>query len=150
MRIKCIALGNRIMGDDSIAIRVLEEISSILEGENIDIVFGETDIDYALNEIEDGDFLFILDSTYFNIEPGTVTFTPIEEFNTNQGEVYSQHQPNLINLLKAYEKSVSGFIIGVEVQEIDFSLELSHILKRELSMICVEVSEFIKNTLRGI
>ena len=79
MSIKCIAIGNRIMGDDSIGIKVLEELTTKLEKEKLEVIFGETDIEYALSKIEDSDLLFIIDSTYFNIVPGTVTFTPIEK-----------------------------------------------------------------------
>jgi len=96
MKIKCIAIGNRIMGDDSIGIKVLEEISQELDKKNIEVIFGETDIDYGLSKIDEGDMLFIIDSTYFNIDPGTVTFTPIEKAK-NQLQLYSQHQHSLIN-----------------------------------------------------
>jgi hydrogenase maturation protease len=59
MLIKCIAIGNRIMGDDSIGIRVTQEILPSLKKDKIEVIFGETDVDYALSKIEDGDFLFI-------------------------------------------------------------------------------------------
>lgn len=150
MAVKCIAIGNRIMGDDSIGIKVAEELLPQLKGENISVIFGETDIDYALSKIEDGDYLFIIDSTYLNINPGTVTFTPIEEAIRQQRDIYSQHQPSIINLLEIYKKSVEGFIIGIEVEEIHFSLELSNTLKTRFHDICREVREFIHHTVRGI
>ena len=150
MKVKCIAIGNIIMGDESIGIKVLEKLSTQLKKENIEAVFGETDLDYALSKIDDGDLLFIFDSTYFNIVPGTVTFTPIEEAMLQHQQVYSQHQPSLITLLKTYKKSVKGFIIGIEVKEIHFSLELSDILTEKFPNICEEVSDFIYHTLRGV
>ncbi len=150
MRIKCIAIGNRIMGDDCIGIKVLEELTSELEKEEIQVIFGETDIDYALSKIDNRDFLFIIDSTYFNIAPGTVTFTPIEKAIIRQQPIYSQHQPSLINLLNTYKKSVSGYIIGIEVAEIHFSLELSEILSRKFLSICEEIHKFIYQIIRGI
>lgn len=143
MAVKCIAIGNRIMGDDSIGIKVVEALSTQFIKKNIEVVLGETDIDYALSKIEDGDLLFILDSTYFNIVPGTVTFTPIKEAYIQYQQVYSQHQPSLIQLLNIYKKSVDGYIIGIEVSEIHFSLELSDILKEKFSNICDKVSDFI-------
>lgn len=151
MKIKCIAIGNRIMGDDSIGVKVLEKLSSELEKERIEVIFGETDFDYALSKIDDRDLLFIIDSTYFDIDPGTVTFTPIEKAMTkHQKQIYSQHQPSLINLLKTYKKSVEGYIIGIEVEEIHFSLDLSDILKEKFLSICEEIYEFICETIRGI
>lgn len=150
MAVKCIAIGNSIMGDDSIGIKVVEELSSQLDQANIEVIFGETDIDYALGKIEDGDFLFIIDSTYFDINPGIVTFIHIDEAIGQHHQFYSQHQPSLINLLKTYGKSVKGFIIGIEVEDIDFSLELSDTLKARLPHICEEVYRFVYHTIRRI
>lgn len=150
MKIKCVAIGNRIMGDDGIGIKVLEEISQELEKEKIDVIFGETDIDYGLSKIDDGDMLFVIDSTYFNIAPGTVTFTPIEEAIKRQGQIYSQHQPSLIYLLKIYKKSVKGYIVGIEVEKINFSIDLSETLKKEFLNICEETRKFIYQIIRGI
>jgi hydrogenase maturation protease len=150
MSIKCIAIGNRIMGDDSIGIRVLEEILPKLKGENIEVIFGETDIDYALSKINDGDFLLIIDSTYFNMEPGTVTFSDINKFVENNKQIYSQHQGSLIDLLSIYRSNVSGYVIGIEVREISFSLELSSSLEVKFYIICKEIYKFIHNTVRRI
>ncbi|MCF6465169.1 hydrogenase maturation protease [Clostridium sp. Cult2] len=151
MKIKCIAIGNRIMGDDSIGIKVLEELSPELEKEKIEVIFGETDIDYALNKIEDMDLLFIIDSTYFDIAPGTVTFTTIEKaINQPHQQIYSQHQPSLINFLKTYKKSMKGYILGIEVEKIHFCLDLSETLEEKFISICEEIREFIYKAIRGI
>lgn len=150
MRIKCIAIGNRIMGDDGIGIKVLEELSQELEKCKIEVIIGETDFDYGLSKIAEGDILFIIDSTYFNIDPGTVTFTPIEKAINSQWQIYSQHQPSLINLLNTYKKSVKGYIIGIEVEKIHFCLDLSETLKEKFLDICEEIHKFIIQTIRGI
>lgn len=143
MAVKCIAIGNSIMGDDSIGIKVAEKLSSRLKHDGIELILGETDVYYALSKIDNGDLLFIIDSTYFNICPGTVTFTFINDLIKQHSHCYSQHQPSLIHLLKTYIKSVEGFVIGIEVEKIDFSLELSDSLKNMLPQICQKVYSFI-------
>ena len=149
MKVKCIAIGNRIMGDDSIGSKVLEELSSELEKEEIKVILAETDTNYALSKIDDGDLLLIFDSTYFNITPGTVTFTPIEEALTRElCPIYSQHEPNLITLLKNYKKSVRGYIVGIEVEKICFSLVLSESLEEKFIDICKEIRQFIYDVRR--
>lgn len=151
MNIKCIAIGNRIMGDDSIGIRVLEELVEKLEKEKVEVIFGETDIDYTLSKIDENDMIFIIDSTYFDIVPGTVTFTPIEKAIKQQHhQIYSQHQPSVINLLNTYNKSVTGYIVGIEIEEIHFSLDLSKRLSKQFMSICEEIYKFIYQTIRGI
>lgn len=142
MAVKCIAIGNRIMGDDAIGIKVLEELSTKLIKEEIEIIFGETDFEYALSKIDDGDLIFIIDSTYFELMPGTVTFTSINDLSL-RNNITSQHQPSLIHLIKLYGKNIKGFVIGIEADKIEFSTELSEILKLKLSQICHEVYDFI-------
>lgn len=137
------------MGDDGIGIKVAEHLSSHLEKENIEVILAETDVDYALSKVENGDFIFIIDSTYLGVSPGTITLTSIRDSNAGQHHMYSQHQPSLINLLKTYRKSVEGFVIGIEIEEIDFKLELSHTLNAKLLQICEEVDELIFNIIRG-
>ncbi|QUH26398.1 hydrogenase maturation protease [Serpentinicella alkaliphila] len=149
MAVKCIGIGNRIMGDDGIGIRVVEQLLKQLRDICIEVILGETDIDYAISKIDNGDFLFIIDAAYFNEEPGTVTFISIDKYIKQHTQAYSQHQSSLVHLIKVYKKSVKGFIIGIEVHEIDFSLELSNTLQTRLPHICEEVYQFIyKNTRR--
>lgn len=142
MAVKCIAIGNRIMGDDAIGIKVVEEISTNLKKEGIVLIFGETDSEYALSNIEDGDLLFVVDSTYFQLKPGTVTFASINDLLL-ANNFTSQHQQSLIHLVKLYGKNIKGFVIGIEVEKIDFSTVLSDALKLKFSHICEEVYEFI-------
>ncbi len=146
MTVKCVAIGNRIMEDDCIGIKVVEKLSSKMMKEGIELIIGETDSDYSLSLIEDGDLLIIIDSTYLGIIPGTVTVAPIDKL-TVKNQIFSQHQPNLINLLDIYRKKVNGYVIGIEVEKIDFNLELSNTLKNKLPQICKEVDEFICKTI---
>ena len=55
MKIKCIAIGNRIMGDDSIGIKVLEELSTELEKEEIELPIIEKLMDRYEECFENGD-----------------------------------------------------------------------------------------------
>lgn len=139
---KCIAIGNRVMGDDGIGIKVAEELSSKLRQKQIELIIVETDIDYAFAKIEAGDLLFIIDSAHFGFSPGTITFLPIGE-EVIQQQTYSQHQLSLIHLLNTNGKLVKGFIIGIEIEKIDFGLELSSALETKFPAICEEVYRFI-------
>jgi hydrogenase maturation protease len=148
--VKCIAIGNRIMGDDSIGIKVLEEISPKLKYEKIELIFGETDIDYTFSKIDKGDFLFIIDSTCLGIKPGTVTFSNINEFIKSNKNMYSQHQGTIIDLINIYKIDISGFIIGIEAPDIGFRLELSSDLEKNFYFICDEIYKFICNSIGGL
>lgn len=139
MNTKCIAIGNRIMKDDGIAIYVVETIKDKLLNEGISVTICETDLDYALQELNYIDQFIIIDSSCYDIEPGTITVTSIDHQPVSQGQVYSQHQPNLIDLIQKYKISVKGFIIGIEVDDIAYSLQLSDCLLAQFNRLCEEV-----------
>ena len=59
--IKVIAIGNRIMIDDGIAIAVLENVRNKLESMGIEIIIGETDFQFCFHQLKEHDFVIILD-----------------------------------------------------------------------------------------
>ena len=141
--LKVISIGNRIMGDDGIGVLVLEEIKEKLEKINVKVLIGETDFEYALRNIEDGDFVIIIDSTYLEVEPGVVTLIELDEAIKYSSENHTQHQLNLIDMIKIYRKDVRGYILGIEVSSVDFSLDISDRLKINFDNICREVLDKI-------
>lgn len=143
MAIKCIAIGSRLMADDQIGIVVLEEITSELKLKEIEAIISETDTFHALSRIEDGDFLFIIDATYLDIYPGTITYMPIAAAISERQRSNSLHQQSLIDLLWLSKISVEGFVIGIEVNQLDYCFELSESLKTKLPVICSEVMGII-------
>lgn len=150
MNIKCIAIGNRIMKDDSIGIWIVEAIKERIIKEGISVVICETDIDYALKELNNVDLLFIIDSSYYNIDPGTITVSSIENQPVHMDEIYSQHQPNLIDLIIKYNINVKCFIIAIEIAEISYSLELSECLKEHFNQLCEEVYKIIISKVKEV
>lgn len=148
MGIKCIAIGNRLLMDDGIGVRVGEELTAQLNFENIEVMVAETDAAYAFHYVESGDFLFVLDATYYNIIPGTVTITSLVDLSAKHPISYTQHQPSLIDMLLRYKEDISGYLIGIEIDTIDYGIGLSSVLNEKLSSICSEVYEIIKKVLK--
>lgn len=149
MNIKCIAIGNRIMKDDGIGIWIIEAIRERLLKEDISVSICETDIDYALNELNKVDLLFIIDSSYYNVEPGTITVSRIDNFLVQNKQIYSQHQPNLIDLIIKYNIRIKGFIIAIEIAEITYSFELSECLIEAFNQLCDDVYKIIISKSKG-
>ena len=148
--IKIIAIGNRLMGDDGVAIQVIESIKDELEKLRLKVIIGETDFEYSIREIENDDFIIIIDSTYLGKEPGEVTVFNLEEYKLVSGYKDSQHQLKLMDILNIYNKKVVGYIIGIEVYDISFNLSLSEKLKASFETIKFKVLEEIKNILEGV
>lgn len=138
-----VAIGNRLMGDDGIAIEVVKNIRGALELRGINVVIGETDVYYCLNEIFDADLVFILDSAYYGNEPGTITVNAIKNFKVYDGKELTQHGINLIKLIEMYNLDKEIYIIGIEVHEITCSFNISSNLNNRLNAICCKVQKAI-------
>ena len=63
--IKVFGIGNILLGDDGIGVRVVEKIKEEIKNisEDIDVIIGETDYLYCLNQIDEDDTIVIIDST---------------------------------------------------------------------------------------
>lgn len=148
MALKCIALGNRLMGDDAIGIYVAEALEPLLKQEGIQVILGETDVYYALNQITEGDYLIIMDASCFNTSVGSVTKYSLKELPMTSNNSYSLHQPSLLSLIGSYYKLVNGIVIGIEADKIEFTLGLSEGLKSLFPSICQEVYRIIMESRR--
>lgn len=140
---KLIAIGNRLMGDDGIAIYLAESMKTYFEKIGFDVIIGETDISYCLSKIETNDFIIILDAFYHGLKTGSVSMITLKEAASKIRQYYSQHEPNIIKCLDIYNIDVTGLVIGIEVNEIEFKWELSDVMKDLFPQICEQVKDTI-------
>ena len=143
MNLKLVAIGNRLLGDDGIAIKVIQYICERLRKLNITVSIGDTDFDKCFKDIENDDYIFLVDSIFSGIKPGTVMVTPLNTHNLSHYIMYSTHGLSLIEYFKTSNTNFKGTYIGIEIGDIDFSSELSEELKSSFDQICNEVYEFI-------
>lgn len=141
---KVIAIGNRIMMDDAIGIKVVEGIEEDLKQLGFSIVIGETDIDYTLDKINEGDFIIIVDSSLMGEDPGTINVSNLKNIKEYNEKTYSLHQMNLVKVLSDSELfRIDGLLITIEASEINFGVELSRVLKNKFEAIKNKVLEEI-------
>lgn len=141
---KVIGIGNILLSDDGIGIRVVEELRKEEAFEdNIEFIIGETDFYYCLDNINQGDFLIIIDSTILGKEPGAVTVIPFQDCDKFMVGVITEHGDSLIKVLRRENRTVKGICIGIEADTITYSTELSNTLKDSLQPILQEVKKVI-------
>lgn len=143
MKVKVIAIGNTLMEDDGIAIIAVEKIREKLINNNIQVIIGETDFEYCISLIEEGDLLFIIDASYYGKSPGEITVFNLENCKYEK-KVYTQHSYNVIDLIKLYYKYVRGYIVAIEVSNISFKLGLSKELESKIQIISEEILNYIE------
>ncbi len=143
--IKIIGIGNLLMGDDGVGVKAIQKIEDKINKLNLNIkcIQAETDVNYALDNIENGDFLFIIDSTLLGKKAGEITQISLEEASKYKNNSLSIHNMSLLSLIKNLDIEVKGIILGIEVIEVSFSLDISQEIKESFEQICEEVYEII-------
>jgi len=141
--IKLIAIGNRLMCDEGIAVKIAEDLKDELVNENIEVYFKETAADFSTEEFVDSDLFFVLDATCYSLEPGTITLMPIEKYNSHFNSYITKHDFSPLNSL-CKGKNRSGYVIGIEIDKITFDDNLSEKLDNKFDLISDKVRNLIK------
>ncbi|WP_250229986.1 hydrogenase maturation protease [Anaeropeptidivorans aminofermentans] len=138
-----IGIGSMIMKDDGIGSRVVEAIKDRLKEYDIEAVVGETDFNYCFGRISLEDFVIIIDASYHEIKPGTLSIMTLEEALQYRSKLRTQHEFSLLDMIDQNLPEVKGYFIGIEVAEIGFGFELSKTLNENFRNICDSVLEEI-------
>lgn len=138
MNKKVIAMGNTLMKDDAIGIEVAKEIEAKLLEQGIEVIYGETDVQYSMSNIQEDDYIFILDAACYGKSPGEITSLPLNTFVSNK-KGYCGHNYSVLDLLKLYYPNVKGKIYAIEIKEVEFGLGLSSVLQDKLKVISEDI-----------
>ncbi|MDD2568547.1 MAG: hydrogenase maturation protease [Clostridia bacterium] len=138
-RIVVFGIGNLIMQDDGIGVRVVKAIQKDLTAHDIITIIGETDFQYCFEQILSDDFIFIIDAMYQNKNPGNIQVIPLHEALKNHTKLRTQHEFSLLDSIALHYPNIQGYIIGIEVLEIGFSSELSKFLNSCFNQTCINI-----------
>ena len=138
MNKKVIAMGNTLMKDDAIGIEVAKEIEAKLLEQGIEVIYGETDVQYSMSNIQEDDYIFILDAACYGKSPGEITSLPLNTFVSNK-KGYCGHNYSVLDLLRLYYPNVKGKIYAIEIKEVEFGLGLSSVLQDKLKVISEDI-----------
>lgn len=143
---KIIAIGNVLMGDDGIGVIVAEKIRNELENMGLEVIIGETDVNYCISKIDKEDLIFIIDAADCNCRVGEINVLTIKDFNTLK-EGHTQHSFGLLELLKIYFPELRGYIIAIQIENTSFKLGINTVLEENIDKIGKETINIIKNLL---
>ncbi|WP_315072106.1 hydrogenase maturation protease [uncultured Clostridium sp.] len=141
--IKVIAMGNILMKDDAIGIEVAKVIEERLLERGIEVIYVETDVQYGISNVQEDDYILVLDSACYGKEPGEITCFPLSAY-VSKKKGYSQHNYSFLDLLKLYYPSTKGDVYAIEVKEVEFGFGLSSALQEKLEAISKEILKRIE------
>lgn len=140
---KVIAIGNRLMMDDAVGVLVAENIKKELEKNHIEVILGETDVDYAFSMLNKYDDFYILDAVCYGNAPGTIVLKNIEDIKKTKTRSYAVHSLSLIDLINLYKLNVNGYMVGIEIENVCINYGISNTLKERFNDISKEVLSLI-------
>ncbi|MEI6100442.1 MAG: hydrogenase maturation protease [Eubacteriales bacterium] len=146
-RIIVLGVGNPIMKDDGIGLRVAQAIQPGMSGRNIEVVIGETDVSYCLDCICADDFLLVLDAMFMGETPGNVRAIPLGKAISGHARPYTVHDMNVVDALWAAFPDMRGYLIGIEPAVVGIGFDLSNCLKKRFDRICADVDSLIQKIL---
>lgn len=124
-----VGLGNVLMGDDGIGIRIIERIQRRCRTpQHMEILDGGTAGYRLIDYMEGLDRLVIVDAVRGGEKPGAVYRLTPDELLLNPGLRLSGHHINLSEVLKLAGKMgilPETVIIGIEPHEVDYGMKLS-------------------------
>lgn len=138
-RMLVIGIGSLMMKDDGIGAKVVEAIKDSLREHDIVPLVGETDFQGCFDEINPDDFVIIIDAMAQGKEPGSIDVMPLSDVLKNHGKLRAQHEFTLFDLIRLHYPGIQGYLIGIEVAEIGFGLELTEPLRQGFEQICSTV-----------
>jgi len=140
MRIKLITFENKLNKDNNITLTIVKKLSKKIKKLNIASVSGECTSEFLRQNIQNKDYIFIIDTMTSGVMPGTVMTTPLNTHNLKHDIMYTSHGAELMQYLKTSKVNIEGTIISIEVETPINSLD----------GICKEVYEILSTSIKDL
>ncbi|MCL4511532.1 MAG: hydrogenase maturation protease [Bacteroidetes bacterium] len=129
-KIAVVGLGNILMGDDGIGVRVVEQLErEKCLSRSVTLIQGETAGITILPYIEDAEAVIFVDAVIFDGEYGEVKIFKDDEIQTDRGPPLSVHELGLkdvVSLIELYFHHKPDIaLIGIKPKSIAEGLEIS-------------------------
>ena len=130
--IKLFVIGNELLADDGIAIKVIKNIENKIPSK-MKIYYCGLDDMYFLENVEEYDSIILIDSTFFNIKPGTV------QLFTKETLIRNNIQIPILNIIFCLYKYINLYFIGIEISSLVYSNSSSEEINNKFDIISNEV-----------
>lgn len=135
-KIVVLGVGNLLLRDEGVGVHLIQKLREMEVGEGVELIEGGTSVLDFLTRMEDISKLIIVDAIKLGGKPGTTYEICVDDFLLKGGkDITSLHQLGVVEtlaLIKKMGKLPPTVIIGIEPKEIDYGLELSPEIEREL------------------
>ena len=156
-KLKVIAVGNDLYGDDGVGNAVLHELEKMSDMNDIELIDGATDALGLIDHFSDTDHVIIVDAAQMGEKPGTVKVFSKEEVKLKiKMDHLSVHGISLAEtfdiaqMVDSLPKNIT--IIGVEPKNIGISESLSDVVMQSIPEVVsniINLTQINKSLNRG-
>ena len=154
-KVKVIAVGNDLYGDDGVGNVVIEMLSEIPEMKGIELINGATDALGLIDHFEDAEHVILVDAAQMGETPGTVKIFSKDEvklkIKMDHLTVHGISLAETLDIAKAIDKLPDKItIIGIEPKNIGISEKLSDVVAESIPDVISHIINLTHvNTLSG-
>jgi hydrogenase maturation protease len=154
-KVKIIAVGNDLYGDDGIGKAVIDELNQMPEMNDIKMIDGDTDALGLIDHFENTEHVILIDAAHMGETPGTVKVFNKDDVKLNikmdHLTVHGISLAETFDIAQTVDKLPEKVtIIGVEPQNIGITEKLSDTVKQSIPIIISHIINLTHiNTLSG-
>ncbi|WLR52706.1 hydrogenase maturation protease [Bacillus tianshenii] len=148
-KVTVLGIGNILMMDDGIGVYVTEQLQKRINHGKVELVVGESDINFCIDVLEQAEFVVIIDAVRTNKVPGSMTMFPLETLKPHSEQGFSAHNLHLFDFLYWSDQKLKGTLIGIEPEKIALHFGLSPMLKEKFDDIVAEIESYILNLVKS-
>lgn len=143
-KIKIIGIGNILYGDDGLGPLMIEKMRSLKLPQDPELIRGETDSWYSLEEALTAHRLIIIDAVRGGKEPGSLYVLTLSDLAADQRKI-SPHCQSLLDLLFLYrkERTPKGWLVGIEPRCLSWGRGLSPLVAGRMDLLLKTVGRLL-------
>ena len=147
-KILVLGLGNLLLADEGVGVHAAQALLETQMSEEVTIRDTGTAILDAIPDLEEADFVIVIDAVKADGEPGTIYRVPFDQM-VRPDMIGSMHGFDLSRVLALAGRQTlpEVLVIGVEPAVIDWSLELSPAVAKALPVVLDQVRREIESIL---
>ncbi|MHA1580574.1 MAG: hydrogenase maturation protease [Candidatus Freyarchaeota archaeon] len=147
-RVVVIGVGNLLLGDEGVGVRVVEELTKMDLPPHVEVVDGGTGGIVLLNLMEGADRVILVDAVLGGGSPGEIYVLSLDGLIGGRVKFFSLHEMDLLSVLrigKELDKLPPELVlIGVEPKNyLEYTIELSPEVRAAIPMVVEKVLKLL-------
>ena len=135
VRLTVLGLGNELMGDDGIGIRVVRALREQVLPDDVELIDAGVGGLNLLNAIEQAEAILAIDAAEMNLPPGSYRWVSPEQLRDSQGPFLSLHDTSFAETLWLAERFFNRpptTILAIQPDKVERRMGISPLLAEKL------------------